>query len=1281
MIPFLLFFISLSQKQINQQPIFLDGSSDIHASEFIFITTPFGIYAFDRNTETWIRITTLSGLPDNEIDIIGLDEGILWVATPKGLASADMQIKDWQTYELPGRIQGLAFDDKYVWVGGTFGLKRFDKYIETWEDVAQFKINHMLSEENYIWFATDSVILRYNRGFEKIERVPGAPSNHFFYIIDTPSRMWFTAQNKLVAREKANNNWSTYEGLKISDYSNSGDSLFVISEGTVNLYDPRADNWGRLEDIEGLNNVRGIFTSGENIFLATDVGLIIYNWNERSRKFYNRSKGLEIDSLVDVYQNTKFIFVTSNYDIEFLDTETAIWQVEKLEPATAKRRKIFYLDEAGGHMNLVENMDIKLQGNTYYSQSHTIRDSLATTDNENINLRLVGQHSSNRLFSLYYDDTDKAQKMYGFSYRGLDEDFLYRCNGGYLRTEYYEFDLIPQFSDSGANAKLRYKEHSIDLQGGYLKSQLRNDIFYGRSIEKTCSLSDTTYQKNTFYYIYSTAQPVERSTDTIFVDDTLLSTNTVDTRRGFTLAGITGDFDPLINSIDYFIDYERGIIHFLNQRKVSDIIVLLIDEQEIIIQSGAVRGHSLENVYYVGPNIIPNSFSMIISDTLGQIHPLSTFNLDNNGDNQVDAEFINHDLGYMIFPQARPFPNEVYDDTLHIYTMDIQFLSQSVFYFLTYHPILNGSEKVYLDGELMASGTHYLVDNLSGTLLFLQEDIVSDFSEIEVQYSSVESERQDKFYSVQPKISIGNNLSIAPGFSSFDDTKIAHISGKVQAESQEGKSIKFVPQIAIQSVREWAQAYSLIANYKILSINAEYSGFSKGFKSFGTNEKKYGTLLHRGAVSASIELLSYVRADGQFRKEYQSDSLDTQDTQKIIQYTQGRLNYLNPKLPNGSVLLSKDNQPDYKKTRLQINANYNFQLLKSQIKLNSVVHNVTIESNDDSRDREMEYTINTTLSLPFHVKGDISFRRSNSYSNNSKEKNEEEIRGILNVDVIPGLYYNGNYRLKATSFYYDTVQNLTLHNYFYSNLNIAPGRWHSPFSVINFSLGLGSNFKEYMRNLSANFQRPYVLFSLLEDGSLSSASNLNNYYATAQFTPSPNILVVGKRTISKSGVAYYVVPDLKAVVNDEISIEFEPGNLGLFSASWEQTISRGYPLQTVQDVYVEWSKPWSSVLRTKFTTSYSLSEDDYNTVTTKNSEIETNVETLLRFGSKSFITLNLGGAIQENYLGEIDYSTMPSASINLNFFTFLYIQFNYGSSIPVGGSATHVLSARITGQF
>lgn len=1279
MIPLLLFLINIAQKQINEQPIIFDGISDIYASEFIFISTHYGIYTFDRNSENWSRITQANGLPDNKIDIIGLDEGILWVATPNGLASADVRINDWQTYDLPGIIQGLVFDDEYVWVGGDFGLKRFDKYVETWEDIAAIKINHMFSEKNYIWLATDSGVLRYNREFEKIEQVPAAPKYPFSYIINTPKIIWFLSQNQFVAYRKISEYWSTHNSLEINSYSNMGDSLFIASKGKVYLYKPEADNWVLFRDIEGLQNVNGIYISGREILFATDNGLLIYNYIERSRKFYNRSAGLETDSLISAYQETKYIFVINQNSIEYLNKDTNIWQIEELKPPGKKRKKIFYIDEAGGHARFVKDVDIKLQGRAYYSESRTISDSTTTrSDYENINLKLIGQHSSNRLLSMYYDDTDKDQIMYGFGYRGLTNDFLYRCNAGFLESEYYEFDLIPQFSTFGSNAKLRYKAHSMELQGGQLKSTLRNDFFTGKSIEKEISLFDISYSKNIFYHIYSVPQMITKGTDTIFLDDQNSATNTFDTRIDFTVAGITGNFDPLINGIDYYIDYTKGIIHFLNQRNDSDIIVLLINGEEIVIQSDLITGNVLENIYFIGPDIIPNSLSLVITDTLGQIYSLNDFGLDNNGDSQVDAEFINHDLGFLSFPQARPFPDQVYDDTLHIFTMDIQFASQSVFYYLSFKPIRKMSEKVYVDGELMTRGPDYIVDYTSGILLFLNEDIISGFSEIEVQYSSVERDREDMFYSAQPNISIGEHINIAPGFSVVDEEKIAHVSAKMQAGSSNEKSIKFIPQAAISDQKAWAHNYSLIANYKILSINTEYCGFSDDFESFGANEKKYGKLQHGATASASIEPFSYVRLDGQFKREYQIDSLNEQ---KIAQYSQGKINYLNQGFINGYIFLGKDDLPDYEKKRIRVSAKYNFQILKSSIKLNSIVRNINVKYSENNKSRIIEYVINANFSLSFPLQGNIYFRNNNSYDNDLKQKNEQEIRGTLNIDVIPGIYYTGNYNLKATSFYLDILQDITLQNYFYNNLNIAPGRWYSRLSLINFSLGMGNNFEEYIRNLPATYKKPYVIFNPLDNGTLSSINNMDNYYITVQFTPFSNILIWGKHSLSKIGIAYYEMPDLKPILKDEIRIEYEPGNLGFFITSWEHRTTETYPLYTVQNVYFEWSKPWTALLRTKLTTNYRLNQYDYTSISINDSEIRTTFETLVRFDSKSFIILNLGGARKKNSLNEIDYSIMPGAGLNLNLIRCLYLQFDYESTFILDGLATHIVSAKITGQF
>ncbi|KPJ73758.1 hypothetical protein AMJ52_03260 [candidate division TA06 bacterium DG_78] len=1277
MIELLIILITISQKQIGHQPVILDGITDIYASEFIFLSTPYGIYTFDRHSEIWGRITQAHGLPDNQIDIIGLDEGILWVATPGGLASADIRLNDWQTYDLPGTIEGVAFDDEYVWVAGDFGIKRFDKYIETWEEIAHGHVRHIVAEKKHIWCATDSGVVRYNREFERMEAVPAAPKYAYSYIINTPSRFWFIAQDHFVAYKKDTEEWTTYPAHAMSDYAHLGDSLFVVSDGTVYFFDPGSDSWREFREIK-LDNVNGISVDEENIFFATVQGLLIYNWLETSRTVYNRNNGLEYDSLIDVYQDSKFIFVISQYAIEYLDTETAIWHIEQLKPPGEKREKIFYLDEVGAHAHLINDVDIVLQGRAFYSTIHSIAETHMSSSNENINLKLIGKHSSNRLLALYYDDTDKEQVMYGFGYRGLEEDVLYRCNGGYLTSEYYEFDIVPTFSTFGGNAKLRYTSHSMEIQGGQLKSRPQTDFFTGRQSENNLILFDTHYSKNTFYSIYSTPQMITMGFDTLFVDDRIARTNKIDTRIGYTIGGITGDFDVLINGIDYFIDYNRGTVHFLDPRNNSDILVLLSNSEEIVLQSDSVTGHELENIYFIGTSIIPNSLVLTITDTTGQEHPLTEFGLDNNGDNRVDAEFIQYNIGYLSFPQSRPFPDEVYDATVHIYTMDIQFLSQSVFYFLSHKPILKKSEKIYVDGTQVTSGIDYIIDYTSGILLFLNEDIVSDFSEIEIHYASVERQGEDIFYSVQPNIGINNNINIAPGFSSIKDEQIFHISGRFQTGTG-NTSVKFIPQVAVNDEQAWAQDYSLITNYSILSVNTEYRGFSQEFETFESSEKKYGSLRHSGLIIARLEPLTSVQLEGMFKREYQVDSLENQ---YIAQYMHGKFNYVHPKLPNGYILVGKDNLPDYEKWKIQVNANYDFHILKSRIKTSSVVRNIITHFNEEKKNKILEYILHTNFSFPFMVYGDVYYRHNQIYMNTAEEKCEEEIRGALNVDVIPGFYYTGNYSFQATTFFIDTVQDISLRYYFYNNLNIAPGRWYTKLSIVNLSCGIGSNFNEYISSLPGAYERPFFVMKPLEDGFLSSMTRLDSYYGMIQFTPFSNFLIWAKHTMSKSGFAYYTMPDSKPTTKDEIKIEYEPKYVGFLIASWSRRNHKSYPTEITDNIYFEWNKPWSVMLRTKLSTNYSIDRDDYGWIREIDySELRVDFETLVRFTTKSFITLNLGGMKQETDQDGVTYSLLPGVSINANFFMFLFLRFDYTSTIPIHGSAVHTLSAKIAGQF
>lgn len=1274
----ILLLVCITEKQIADQPIFLDGTQDPYASDYLFIGTLYGIYTFDRQSERWSRITQASGLPDDKSTILALDEGILWVATPGGLASADVKIHDWLTYDLSGSISGLAFDDEYVWVSADSGLRRYDKYVETWETVATMPIQDIARDGGFIWCASDSGIFRFDRAYEKFERAPGAPVAAYGYILDTPQRLWFFGPQALAALEKETERWSIYRGFMLEDIAHIGDSLFAVAGSTVVLFDPATDTWTPYKDLAEISDITGISTSGNDLYLTTQRGLLVYSLDEKTSATYTQAHGLTTLQLNDAYPSNDYIFVTTIEGIEYLNVRTDIWNTEVFTAAQPPGRRLFFIDDAGAHARLVPGTDTRLQGRAYYARSWIIADSTYESDYENVNLKLINKHEDGRLLSLYYDDTDPDQLMYGFGFRGLERDVLYRTDAGILNTEYYEFDLVPSFSYLGANTKLRAQDHSLDVQGGYLKSRMHTDFFTGTSLYKEFQRLDTQYARYVFYYIHDDPQPVSASWDTVFVDDKNTLNNGIDTRRGYTLAGIIGDYDILINGIDYYVDYSRGVIQFLGGRDSTDIIVLNLGGSEIVIQSETVRDHMLENVYFLAPDMLPHSLRISIIDTLDASYPLGVFGLDEDNDDLIDPAFIDYHLGYLTFPALRPFPDEVYETGLNIFTMHVQCASRASIYYLSHTPILKMSETVYVDGETATRGSDYIVDYTSGALIFLTEGLVNDFSEIEVQYSSVDRDRDDIFYSVQPNIAVGKNVTVAPGFSSLDEQNIAHISAKFTAGGTADKNIQFIPQAAYTTDREWGQDYALLANYHIVSLSAGYRGYSDSFDVRDANLRKWGMLRHQGNVSARVEPLRHLQCETSFRKEIMTDSLNNE---LDAQYVQGTIAYTNPGLPNGSFGLGTHRLPDYEKNILQAKMNYTLQVLKTKVKLYTVAGHVSVLPETGNTADEYEYIAGGSLVLPIPINTTWYFRKSDVYEQDTLQSRTDELRGNVSADIVPGFYYTGSYNVEVESHILPSDQDLSLQHYFYNNLSIAPGRWFSPLSIVNIMCGNGRTFDQYVSALPLTYARPPFLFRPVTDGSVSSINGTDSYYLTVQLNPVTDLVLWGKHTISERKAASYAIPEPVAMQRNEIRIEFEPQSLGFFSLYWDRKQFRTYPEKTTDNLFGEWIRPWSARLRTRFTTNYYTTQDVYGQVSTSSNELRTNFQTLVRLGARSYVTFDIGGSRTENIMGDIQYTMMPGAGFDINLFTSIYVQCAYEANILLDSITTHLVNAKITGQF
>ncbi len=1309
----LLCLLAVTARGAGDRPIILDGATDPYASEFVFFATDYGIYTFNRNSETWSRITTASGLPSNHALALGLDAGVLWVATDSGLASADVRVGDWQTYDLPGTTRALAFDDRYVWAGGDSGLARFDKFSETWMHRGDSPVFDLFAEKDRLWIAAATAVLCYDPKFDRIDEMP-APADSYIRIINTTGRIWFAGRTRFAGFRKDAAAWTEYSTIRVGDFSVLGDSVLFAVDGKPLLYDPGSDRWDLLLLMGLPPRVSDAFVTGSEMLFATDEGLFAYGTKEDTRQVWTKSNGLVTDTLIRVFADQRFIYAVGAGGIQYYDRQHERWMHEAFTPARARKTRLAFIDDAGAHLGLVPDTDIRLSGRASYSESRTLTGSTALrTDIENIGLNLAAQHKSGRTLSGFYDDSDPDQVAYGLGYRGIGNDLLHRANAGKLKSEYSEFDLIPQFSTLGANARLKRGTQGLDVQAGRIESALRSEFFSGRSVDKEVKLLDVNYAKGVFFRLPSAFVPGPRPLtpdpypwDTVFADDRNPATNTARTRLGYTVGGITGDFDPLVRGTDYFLDRQAGVVHFLAARKPGDVLVFVTDAGAQVLQSESVTGNALKNTYFFGPDITPGSFELVITDTAGNVHALSDFGVDDDRDGKVDPEFINHDLGFL------SFPSPLVPDSLSasFYSLRATYRSQSNFYSLAYKPIVKNSETVIVDGAPMTRGSEYVMDYTSGILLFLKKDAVTDFSQIDVQYSSVERPKtwatKDMLFSGQPTIALGQNVMLAPGFTRVEDENIIHLSGAVTSSQPATLSplasrlspltFRFLPQVALNTDKALAQDYALSGNYRIFSAAARYQGFSNGYNDFGAADRRYGLLRHSAAVSAGIEPLKQLRLDGTFQRDYLADSLLPNSSLLTANYVSGKLSYLNPKYPNGALLVAQDRLPDGNKLRAKLNAGYEFSLLKSKLKLNGIVQNTTLDHlTTGPLDHSLEYIAEATFALPFPVQGSVRFRNNGLSSDDAKTRDEDELRGQLNVDVVPGLFYTGSYNLQSTASPLGAGQDAALESYFYNNLQVAPGRWWSRLSVVNFSVGTGSNFDEYCRNLDSAYTPPFLLFQPIDNRqssfAISSAHDLRTLYGTVQVQPFSGLTLRAKRSVSNSGTAYYGLPELKPSTEDELRAEYEPARLGMFTAFFNRRIAAGLPKTTRRNVYFEWNMPWSELLRTRLTTTYGFDEEYYGAATILYPQsITPNVEALFRFNARSYATAGFGVACEQRTYSFSNsgwapdpwkISLRPAAGFNVNLLKFLYVQFNYQSNFVLSGTATHTLSTRITGQF
>jgi len=311
-------------------------------------------------------------------------------------------------------------------------------------------------------------------------------------------------------------------------------------------------------------------------------------------------------------------------------------------------------------------------------------------------------------------------------------------------------------------------------------------------------IQDTNYVKSRFYHIHRDEDgalheaylPIKAGSEEIYIDDGVVGNNQGGKRTS------RGYFNPQFTGQDYNIDYETGEIEFLSPISASYTIVVAyeylgsgggsvgnpeevfvdengdgtLDEEGeevgyVVLKEKGFRGTEATHVYSLGNrNINPRDFTLTIirqgqSDTFqtssGSAAYIEIFGLDQNGDGNIDAQFIDYDRGILRFPTtygSHPFqitdpnhPYYAYRDTLsnnaiylegvrtdaQIYTIIADYAYQSETYNVGLFVIPN-SETVRLNGRLLTRDTDYMMLYEVGTLRFFRQ--LDEFDEIVVEF-------------------------------------------------------------------------------------------------------------------------------------------------------------------------------------------------------------------------------------------------------------------------------------------------------------------------------------------------------------------------------------------------------------------------------------------------------------------------------------------------------------------------------------------------------------------
>lgn len=510
----------------------------------VWFASESGLYRYDKIQDEW-SVFALGNIRD-----IGVNEGIIWVASDNGISNSDVRFSDWRTYKTGDGIPSdnaisMAFSRDYVWIGTDAGVGRFDKLLEEWKTYAEpdglagKRVNDIAVDADVVWFATSNGVSRLEIDFDKWTNYgkPELPSLNVLWTTAIGEYVWFVTDNGLARYDKRLRTWKSYslaDGITSYQINNavvSGENIWLATKDGVSIYDPISDSWSPGIAYHAMlpsKNVMDIALDGDIIWFCTDKGVSAYDKKTGRWRHYKTSDGLLDEKCRTIIVSAK-VFVVTETGINIYDKGTQDWEAYELSRLLGKAKGVvsdrgFRLDNQGVGYDFSKDGNVRLSGfssieflnNSRLKPESKYENTWKTTND----LALKASIPYRRSIVGFYDDVKKDNIEYGLTYRGNETDILQEANAGEFKAEMRNSEIIEDANLLGFGGRLRQNfdgvRINVEPRYGRQRGYFETDFFIYKTGTSIYTLSHENIIPDTDEIIVKN-QRLQRGADYLIV--------------------------------------------------------------------------------------------------------------------------------------------------------------------------------------------------------------------------------------------------------------------------------------------------------------------------------------------------------------------------------------------------------------------------------------------------------------------------------------------------------------------------------------------------------------------------------------------------------------------------------------------------------------------------------------------------------------------------------------------------------------------------------------------